>query len=84
MKNSAINANIQEWRDRVNVSVWGPKQCKSYYQQGSPDNRPWGIWPGTTTEYFLRTRNLFKDNFYLNKLYTLQICFHYAFLCHLF
>ena len=30
----------------------------SYYQRGSKDGRPWGLRPGTTLEYWWRTRTL--------------------------
>ena len=62
-KQSKINDLMSEWRDRIDKSVWGPNNCTSYYQQGAPDKRPWGLWMGTTTEYFLRTRRLAADNF---------------------
>ena len=37
--------------------------CFSYYQRGSPDGRPWGIWPGTTVEYWWRTKTLKPNQF---------------------
>mgnify|MGYP000614367641 CR=1 FL=1 len=63
VKRSKIREFMSEWKTRIDKSVWAPHNCTSYYQQGSPDNRPWGLWPGTTTEYFLRTRRLNDESF---------------------
>jgi len=63
IKPIAIQKFMEEWRTRIDRSVWNPKNCTSWYQQGEPDQRAWGIWPGTTTEYYLRTRSLDKNAF---------------------
>lgn len=66
VKDSIIEEVMSEWEERIDKSVWSPKNCNSWYQQGEPNGRPWGIWPGTTTEYYLRTRNLPSSHFEYN------------------
>jgi len=56
-----IQEHIAEWRQRADNSVWAPKHCRSWYQQGKNDS-PTASWPGTTLEYYLRTRNISADN----------------------
>ena len=56
VKNESLKKFTSEWRVRVDKSTWAQTNCKSYYQRGSPDGRPWGLWPGTITEYWWRTK----------------------------
>jgi len=60
---SAVKTQMVEWRERIDRSVWAPQNCTSWYQRGEPNGRPWGIWPGTHIEYFLRTRKVPSSDF---------------------
>lgn len=63
VKNDSLQKFTSEWRVRIDKSTWAPTNCKNYYQRGSPDGRPWGLWPGTTTEYWWRTKKLEPGQF---------------------
>ena len=63
VKPSATDRLLREWETKVDKSVWRPGNCDSFYQRGSADKRPWLLWPGTTTEFWYRTKNLITDDF---------------------
>ena len=63
IKEEKLSEMMKEWTRRVDKSVWAPSTCNSWYQQGDPSARPWGLWPGTTTEYYWRTKNIPSENF---------------------
>ena len=64
VKNKSLKEFVSEWKNRIDESSWSSKNCTSYYQRGSPDGRPWGIWPGTTIEYWWRTKYLKANQFH--------------------
>ena len=62
-KETVMEEHIQEWRERANRTVFTPQNCTSYYQTGGKNDAPRTIWPGLSSEYYLRTRNISPDNF---------------------
>lgn len=61
-KEAVIQEHIQEWRERADSSIWTARHCRSWYQQGTKDASPTAVWPGSTIEYYFRTRNISSDN----------------------
>ncbi|CAG5113887.1 Oidioi.mRNA.OKI2018_I69.chr2.g7977.t1.cds [Oikopleura dioica] len=59
----AVNEWNEEWIERIENSIWARSTCVSWYQKGDPNNRAWVLWPGSTIEYWWRTRNIPKKNF---------------------
>jgi len=63
VRSEALESFMSRWANQIDGSVWAPKNCSSWYQQGSKDKRPWSIWPWSTIEFFFRTRENPKKYF---------------------
>ncbi|CBY20261.1 unnamed protein product [Oikopleura dioica] len=59
----AVEEWNEEWVDRIESSIWSRSNCVSWYQQGDPNNRAWGLWPGSCTEYWWRTSKIPESKF---------------------
>ena len=58
---SVFNRRIQ---DRLKDAVWSAGGCTSWYLDEKGENRT--LWPGSTVEYWLRTRRLRRADYQLS------------------